>query len=111
MRWLSHHLWTRREESPGESKVGGIAAKTSLDQLFVQYKCTVMDDINGQYLLLPLFSLQDFPLYKAHQIGRATTAPVSLLLRSKGGLVIGLGRWLEVWRAPPHLWRAVGWLP
>ena len=71
--WLSHRLWTRREESPGQSKVGGIAAKTSLDQLFVQYKCTVMDDINGHYLQLPLFSLQGFPLYEAHQIGRATT--------------------------------------
>ena len=73
VRWLSHRLWTRREESPGQSKVGGIAAKTSLDQLFVQYKCTVMDDINGHYLQLPLFSLQGFPLYEAHQIGRATT--------------------------------------
>ena len=71
VRWLSHRLWTRREESPGQSKVGGIAAKTSLDQLFVQYKCTVMGDINGHYLQLPLFSLQGFPLYMAHQIGRA----------------------------------------
>ena len=53
VRWLSHRLWTRREESPGQSKVGGIAAKTSLDQLFVQYKCTVMDEINGHYLQLP----------------------------------------------------------
>ena len=24
--------------------------------------------------------------------------------------MLGLGRWLEVWRAPPHLWRAVLWL-
>ena len=63
VRWLSHQLWTHREESPGQSKVG---AKTSLDQLFVQYKCTVMYDINGHYL-------QGFPLYEAHQIGRATT--------------------------------------
>ena len=47
VRWLSHRLWTRREESSAQRKVGGIAAKTSLDQLFVQYKCTVMDDING----------------------------------------------------------------
>ena len=73
VRWLSHRLWTRREESPGQSKVGGIVAKTSLDQLFVQYKCTVMADINGHYLQLPLFSLQGFPLYETHQIGRATT--------------------------------------
>ena len=86
VRWLSHRLWTRREESPGQSEVGGIAAKTSLDQLFVQYKCTVMDDINGHYLQLPLFSLQGFPLYEAHQIGRATTG--GLLLWSRGGLVI-----------------------
>ena len=35
------------------SKVGGIAAKTSLDQLFVGYTCTVMDEINGHYLQLP----------------------------------------------------------
>ena len=73
VRCLSHPLWTRREESPGQSKVGGIAAKTSLDQLFVQYKGTVMDDINGYYLHLPLFSLQGFPLYEATQIGRVTT--------------------------------------
>ena len=53
--------------------MGGIAAKTSLDQLFGQYKCTVMDDINGHYLQLPHFSIQGFPLYEAHQIGRATT--------------------------------------
>ena len=43
VRWLSQDLCTRREESPAQSKVGGIAAKTSLDQLFVQYKCTVID--------------------------------------------------------------------
>ena len=79
VRWLSHRLWTCREESPGQSKVGGIAAKTSLDQLFVQYKCTGMDDINGHYLKLPLFSLQGFPLYEAHQIGRATTGEPTLL--------------------------------
>ena len=35
VRWLSHRLWTHREESPGQSKVGGIAAKTSFDELFV----------------------------------------------------------------------------
>ena len=53
VRWLSQDLCTRREESPAQSKVGGIADKTSLDQLFVQYKCTVMDEINGHYLQLP----------------------------------------------------------
>ena len=73
VRWLSHRLWTCREESPGQSIVGGIAAKTSFDQLFVQYKCTVMEDINGPYFQLPLFSLQGFHLYEAHQNGRATT--------------------------------------
>ena len=31
----------------------GLAAKVSLDQLFVQYKYTVMDEINGHYLQLP----------------------------------------------------------
>ena len=36
-----------------EWKVGTIAAKTSLDQLLVQYMCTVMDEINGNYLQLP----------------------------------------------------------
>ena len=79
VRWLSHRLWTRREEIPVQSKVGGIAAKTSLDQLFVQYKCTVMDEINGHYLQLPLFSLQGFPLFETHQIGRATTGEPTLL--------------------------------
>ena len=46
-------LCPRREKIPTQSKVGGLAAKTSLDQLFVQYKCTVMDKINGHYLQLP----------------------------------------------------------
>ena len=32
--------------------------RTSLDQLFVQHKCTVMGKINGNYLLLPFSSLQ-----------------------------------------------------
>ena len=45
-------MFHRREEIPAQSKVGGIAAKTSLGQLFVQYKCTVMDEINGHYLQL-----------------------------------------------------------
>ena len=53
VRWLSQDLCPRREEIPAQSKVGGLAAKTSLDQLFVQYKCTVMDEINGHYLQLP----------------------------------------------------------
>ena len=53
VRWLSQDLCTRREEIPGQSKVGGIAAKTSFDQLLVHYKCTVMDEINGLYLQLP----------------------------------------------------------
>ena len=30
-------------ESLAQRKVGALAAKTSLDQLFVQYKCTFMD--------------------------------------------------------------------
>ena len=30
----------------GPNKVGAIAAKTSLDQLFAQYMCTVMDEVN-----------------------------------------------------------------
>ena len=51
--WLSQDLCTRREEIPGQSKVGGIAAKTSFDQLFVQYKFTVIDKINGHSLQLP----------------------------------------------------------
>ena len=52
-RKVRHSLCPRKEESPAQSKVGAIAAKTSLDQLFVQYKCTVMDEINGNYLQLP----------------------------------------------------------
>ena len=53
VRWLSQDLCTRREEIPAQSKVGGLAAKAGLDQLFVQYKYTVMDEINGHYLQLP----------------------------------------------------------
>ena len=33
--------------------VGAIAAKTSLDHLFVQHKCTVLDEFNGNNLQLP----------------------------------------------------------
>ena len=53
VRWLSQDLCPRREEIPTQSKVGELAAKTCLDQLFIQYKCTVMDEINGHYLQLP----------------------------------------------------------
>ena len=49
----SSSLCPCREESPGQCKVGAIAAKTSLDQLFVHYKCTIMDEINGHNLQLP----------------------------------------------------------
>ena len=46
-------LWSRGglviEEIPALSKVGGIAAKTSLNQLFVHYMFTVMDEINEHY--------------------------------------------------------------
>ena len=38
-----------RVESLAQRKVGALADKTSLDQLFVQYKCTVMDKINCNY--------------------------------------------------------------
>ena len=50
VRWLSQDLCPRREEIPSQSKVGGLAANNSLDQLFVQFKCTVMEEINGHYL-------------------------------------------------------------
>ena len=42
-----------RVESLAQSKVGAMAAKTSLDQLFVQYKCTVINAINDNYLQIP----------------------------------------------------------
>ena len=47
-----NHLCPRREEILAQSKVGGIAARTRFDQLFVQYKCTVMDEIDRHYLQL-----------------------------------------------------------
>ena len=37
----------------GQNNVGAMAAETSLDQLFVHYMWTVMDEINGNYLQLP----------------------------------------------------------
>ena len=40
-------------KTPAQSEVGEIAAKTSLDQLFVQCKSTAMDEFNGHYLQLP----------------------------------------------------------
>ena len=33
--------------------------RTSLDQLLVQHKCTVVDKMNGNYLQLPYSSLQE----------------------------------------------------
>ena len=48
----SPNICVGREEIPAKSKVGGTAAKTILDQLFAQYKCTVMDEINRHYLQL-----------------------------------------------------------
>ena len=49
----SPSLCPRRVESPGQSKVGAIAAKTSFNQLFVQHKCTVINEISGNNLQLP----------------------------------------------------------
>ena len=44
-------------------------AKTSLDQLFVQHKCTVMDEFNGNNL----------QLYEDHKIRRAGAGEPTLL--------------------------------
>jgi hypothetical protein len=55
-----------------------IAAKTSLDQLFVQHKCTVMDEINGNNLQLPSL-YRDLPLYEDHKIRRAAASEPTLL--------------------------------
>ena len=41
-----------------ERKALALAAKTSLDQLFVQHLCTVMDEFNGNNLQLPTIPLQ-----------------------------------------------------
>ena len=89
VRWLFHRLRTCREESPAQRKVGGIAAKTSFEQLFVQYKCTVMDEINGHYLQLASSHkslYRDFLSTRPTRLGEPP--PVSLLLWSRGGLVI-----------------------
>ena len=44
-----------------------------------QQKCTVMFEINGHFLLLPVFTLQGFPLYEVNQIGRAATGKTTLM--------------------------------
>jgi hypothetical protein len=55
---LSHQLCPCREESPAQRKVGEPLCRTSLDQLFVQQKCTVMYKMAGNNLQLQLSSLQ-----------------------------------------------------
>ena len=55
---LSHRLCPCREESPAQRKVGEALYRTSLDQLFVQQKCTVIDKMAGNNLQLQLSSLQ-----------------------------------------------------
>jgi hypothetical protein len=46
--------------------------QTRLDQLFVQYKCTVMDEINVNYLQLPKISL--LGLFSLRGLGWTNTA-------------------------------------
>ena len=58
--------------------------RTSLNELSVQHKCTVMGEMNEISLQLPVYTLQAFALYKVHQIGRAVTGEHTLL---EGGLV------------------------
>ena len=56
-----------------------IAPKTSLDQLFVQHKCTVMDKFNGNNLQFHKSLYRVFPLYKDHEIRRAAAGEPTLL--------------------------------
>ena len=46
-----------------------MAAKTSLDQLLVQYKCTVMDEINAMVTICSSNKslYRDLPLYEDHK--------------------------------------------
>ena len=85
--WLSHRLWTRREESPGQNKVGGIAAKTS---------CLYSTSVQSWMISMGTISSSHFSLYRAFLSTRPTRLgeppPVSLLLWSRGGLVIGQSR-------------------
>ena len=53
------------------SKVGARAAKTSLNQLFVQHKCTIMDKSMKTICSSHFPLYRDLPLYEAHQIRRA----------------------------------------
>ena len=75
-------------ESPGPSKVGAIPAKTSLDQLFLQHKCTVMDEFNEKQFAAPINpSKGTFHSTRTTRLGGPL--PVSLLSWSRGGLVNG----------------------
>ena len=53
--------------------------RTSLDQLGVQHKCTVIGEMNDNFLKLSLSTLEEFLLYKVHQIGRSAAGEPTLL--------------------------------
>ena len=53
--------------------------RTSFDYMHVEYKCTVMGEIYESFLMLPISTLQGFPLFEVHHIGRATTGEPTLL--------------------------------
>ena len=62
-----------------------MAAKTSLDPLFVQYKCTVIDEIYGTICSTHKSLYRAFPLYKAPQIRRAAADEPTLLEERRFG--------------------------
>ena len=59
--------------------------RTSLDQLLVQHKCTVMDEMNGNCEQLPFSTLRGFPLYEANQIARAAVGQPTFLEQRRFG--------------------------
>ena len=61
--------------------------RTSLDQLCIQHKWTVMGEMNDNLMPLPVLPLQEFPLYKVRRLGLGEPQQVSHSLGVGGGLV------------------------
>ena len=50
--------------------MGATAAQNQLDHRGIQHKCTVIVEMNGHFLLLPVYAQQGFQLYEVHQIDK-----------------------------------------
>ena len=102
VRRLSHWLFTRREESPSQRKVGVSAAQNQFGSAAIacKYNTSVKSRVKWMVTIwcshFPLY--RDFPLYKGHQFGKAAAAvvPEAVSPHTKARRITSAG--LSLWR-------------